>query len=509
MRAGLLFFLLACVPLAPLAAQLTFPGQPGTSTPAPVPGSPSTPPAAAAPAASTPASPTKPDLTVPADKKDKWVVGFCAFNAERLPAEDGYLTYSVPLMLKNQLAGISTHTIDAKEGDLIRTAAVNRELAALDQSLTALARERDAIFFDAANPTAASTGGVDAKIAAALARRGFLRSLDLSRITVAGQKPLEVKTGSAAGNLFDPLSIPAAVFCARQGIDVLVGGMVREVEGYVLLDIWAYDAVSDSVVVSYRDAARREEVYGSVPAAARDLTTLFLGRPWASISFSADPPESSLYVDGKLMATGRTPTLYLSPGTREFRVSAPGYRDLTKEMTLNADEESSLDVTLEKLSTGSIVISSTPSGADVYVESVWKGRTPLSLEKPFERTRVDITASGFYDQPFSISDASPPELSFVLEPDTISRDAIQKEARDEFYQSFAWFAVSLPIPLFCYAFALDSAVQYRSSGSPDMQVRAGLFYGGYIIGTAWSATFFTWMVFRIIHYVAVSTRTAG
>jgi len=295
-----------------------------------------------------------------------------------------------------------------------------------------------------------------------------------------------------------------------------VGGMVREVQGYVLLDVWAYNAITRSVALSFRDAALKEEVYQSVPQAGKDLTGLILGKPWATISFRPDPPESSLYVDGKLVATGRTPVLYLAPGTLEIRVSAPGYQDLTQTIVLAADEDSSLTITLEKKEAGTIFITSTPSGADVYVESVWRGRTPLALDKPFERTRVEIREKGYYDLPFSVSESSPLELGVILQPDTVSRDAIQKHARDQFYNSFAWFVVSVPIPLFSYAFALNSSIQTselvaegNTSQALVAQARTNVYNGAFIAGTIVSAALFTWMIIRIIHYVSVSTRTAG
>ena len=516
-RAGSLVLLLF-LPLLPLAGQTQTPGgqqppAPGApGPPTPGGGGPGTPP-------STPPSQqeaTKPDRSVPVDKKEKWVVGFCAFDAERLPPEDQYLTYSMPMMLKNQLAGLTSHSLSQAERDLIRKTLVAKGQDAVDQSVTGFYKERDALLLDSIGPNIPSTTDVDAKIAAALLRREFLKSMDLARIKVAEQKPIEVKEGSGVGKLFDPLSIPASVFCDRQGIDLLVGGMVREVQGYVLLEVWAYDATSNSVTVSFTDAEPRDGVYQSVPAAGRELTSFFIGKPWATLSFTADPPESSLFINGKLAATGRTPVLYLAPGTLDITVSAPGYRDLTQTMTLSSEEESSLTVTLEKEKSGTIVISSTPPGADVYLESVWKGKTPLALEKPFGRARVNITEKGYYDMPFSVSESSPPDLSFTLQPDTISRDALQKKARDDFYDSFTWFAFSLPIPLFCYAFALDSAVQTtelvaqgNSSQARSAQLTANLFYGGNLVGTVVSASLFTWMLFKIIHYVSVSNRSAG
>ena len=518
MKAGAAFLLLALVPLAPLLAQTaTLPGAttttpaststttPGTTTPST---STSTPAAAA--------NPAKPDLSIPADKKDTWVVGFCAFNAERLPAEDQYLTYSIPQMLKNQLAGLTSHTLSDAERKQLRKNLVSHELDTVDQNISGFFKERDALFLNSFGPDVPSTETVDDKIRAALARKDFLKTLDLNLIKVAEQKTLEVKEGTGVGKLFDALSIPASVFCERQGIDLLVGGMVREVEGYILLDIWAYDATTRTVEVSFRDAALKEEVYQSVPQAGTELTGLFLGKPWATISFLPDPPQSSLYVNGKLVATGRTPVLYLAPGTVEITVSAPGYRDLTQTMTLSADQDSSLAVTLEKKEAGTVLITSTPSGADVYVESVWKGRTPLALEKPYDRTRVDITQKGYYDMPFSVSESSPSEMGFVLQPDAVSRDALQKQARDQFYNSFALFVVSVPIPLFSYAFALNSSVQTNelvaqgnTAQALSAQARTSVYYDIYIAGTVVSAALFTWMIIRIIHYVSVSTRTAG
>ncbi|HUI71648.1 MAG TPA: PEGA domain-containing protein [Spirochaetia bacterium] len=512
--------LLCLFPLSSLRAQTTssYGGSTSTAGAATTPATATPGATTTAPTSTSSAEPTeaKPDLSVPVDKKDKWVVGFCAFNAERLPAEDQYLTYSIPLILKNQLAGLSTHALPGPERDSIRKALVTDELEKVEEGVTALYKGRDALLLDSTGPNIPSTQAADDKIKAALARQAFLKTLDLSRIKVADEKPLEVKEGTGVGKLFDALTIPASVFCQRQGIDLLVGGLVREVEGYVLLDVWAYEATTGTVPISYTDAARKEEVYQSVPEAGRQLTGLLLGKPWATISFMPDPPEGSLYINGKLVATGRTPVLYVVPGKLDIRVAAPGYYDLVQTLTLNSDEDTSLMATLQKEKAGTIFISSTPAGADVYVESVWKGKTPLVMEKPFGRTRVDVTEEGFYDMPFSISDSSPSQVSVPLPPDTISRDAIQKKARDDFYDSFAWFVVSLPIPLFCYAFALDSSVQYNeliAQGNPSQarntQVTTNLWYGGYLAGTVVSVSLFAWMVFRIIHYVSVSTRTAG
>jgi hypothetical protein len=82
--------------------------------------------------------------------------------------------------------------------------------------------------------------------------------------------------------------------------------------------------------------------------------------------------------------------------------------------------------------------------------------------------------------------------------------------------SFGWFAVSIVLPLFSYGLAIDSVVhenEYLYQGNTTQAASAHfsyqLFLGGYYAGMAISAALFTWMVFRIIHYVAVSNGTAG
>lgn len=522
MKSPLAFLVLVCLPVAPLLGQTTDSGgtssliptgttQQGTTSPTGSTGG-----TTGSPSSGPSSNPSTPDLSVPVDKSAAWVVGFSAFTAEGLSPENQYLCSSIPLLLKNELAGITTHDLSPRERDLVRTAAINREIDAVDKTITSLRQQRDALYLDTSPPSASTLAGIDTRIAAAQARKTFLKSMDISRVTVADQKPLVVKDGSGAGKLFDAPQYPAAVFCARQGLDVLIGGTLREVEGYILIDAWACDALRGEMAFTARDASLREEIYAALPGFSQELSGLFLGRPWASIAFSPDPPDSSLFVDDKLVATGKTPVLYLSPGTRAIRVSAPGYRDISETLSLKEEEQASLEVTLQKENGGTIVISSTPAGADVYQESVWKGKTPLALEKPFERTRIVLSKSGFYDEPFSVSAASPSDLSFTLQPDIVSRDAIQKKARDEFYTSFAFFALSLPIPFFCYAFALDEAMQVQQlaqSGSyaqvPGAQALGNALYTGYIVGTVVSVGLFTWMLFKIIHYVSVSTRTEG
>jgi hypothetical protein len=516
MRRAASLLLLLCLPLQRVPAQTPGTTPAGTSAtgPSSAPAGTSASSGASAPAAEK--TPPKPDLSVPADTAKAWAVGFSVFSAEGLSTENTYLTHSLPLLLKNEVSGLDAHTSSIEERDLARKAIIAREMATAEQSITNIRKERDALDFGDTPPTTASLRGVDARLEAVVARMDFLYVLDPARVEVAEVKPLAFKEGSGVGKLLDAPTVPAGTYCARQGLDFLVGGSLREIQGYLLLDIWAFDATTGKIVLSSREAAQREEIYASLPAIGKELAGSILGRAWTMVSFTPVPPGALLYVDGTLVASGASPALYLSPGTREIRVSALGYSDESRIVTLEPGQETSLSVELAKQTTGTVYVTSEPSGAALYLDSVWKGKTPLSVERPPTRSRGVLSLTGFYDLPFSMGNDSVAQLNFALQADIGARDVLQKKARNDFYASFGWFAVSLSVPLFCYAFTIDSLVQVNEYELQGMSSRADsarnsyqLFQDGYYAGIAISTALFTWMVFRIITYVSVSNGTAG
>ena len=107
-------------------------------------------------------------------------------------------------------------------------------------------------------------------------------------------------------------------------------------QGYLLLDIWVFDRLAGKKVFSSRNAATRDELYASLPAFGREVARTVLGRPWSLVSFAPQPADAALYVDGKLAASGASPTLYLAPGPHKIRLSATGYHDVTRSLVAGA-----------------------------------------------------------------------------------------------------------------------------------------------------------------------------
>ena len=471
---------------------------------------------AASTSAAASADPTKPDLSVPKDDGTKWVVGFTVLASDGLSMESRYLAYSLPLLLRDEVSGLTSHLYSDKEIDALRRLIVARQIATGEQTVTNVRKDRDALLFGDSPQTSDALKTMDLRLKAAVARGDFLRALDASLISVLKEKPVTMKSADESGKLLDAPKIPARQYCEAQSLDLLIGGSLQEVQGYLLLDLWAYSAARQEIVFSARDAARRDDLYAGAPEMGKGIAETILGRPWAMVRFAPNPPNSSLLVDGALVATGASPALYLVPGPHLIRIQAPGHAPVERSVVLESGAVAPVEDTLEKTVTGSISVGSVPEGADLYLDSIWIGKTPLVMGRPTGRSRGLLSLPGFYDLPFAVLPDSPPAVSFVLQQDLGTRDALQKKAREDFYTSFGWFAISLALPVFSYALAIDFASQrvafldngdavHAASAESARSVFGDLYYGGIAV----SASLFVWMVFRIINYVTVSNGIAG
>jgi hypothetical protein len=510
MRTAALLLFLAAIPLA-AGGQATYPAG-AAATAGQAPGATPAGAAAAAPAA----KPAGPDLSIPQDASKAWNVGFSVFTAEDLSPENAYLAYSVPLLLRDQVSGISTHSLTEDERSSVRAALAARAVTAAAAAITAARREHDALLFAVTAATDAARKTAADHLQSAVARRDFLLTVDTSLVDVAAEKPVTLVEGTGQGKLLDEPPVPPAVYCARQGLDLLVGGTIREVQGYLLVDVWAYQAARDTMIISAREAAVREDLYADMEGLGGQLTGAVLGREWSIVAFAPSPPESSLYVDGALAASGASPALYLEPGDREIRITAPGYGEVTRTLTLAPGKPARIDDTLLQVSPGTISLVTDPPGASLHVDSRWAGVTPLVVAAPPRRSRGVLELDGYYPVALSLGPGSPPEMSFTLPPDLGPRDVRQDKARDAFYTAFGWFAASIPIPLFSYALIFDFGVQsadYTVNGQLAQAAAAKATYNGFLAGyyggVAISAGLFIWMVTKIVQYVTVANGIAG
>jgi hypothetical protein len=101
-----------------------------------------------------------------------------------------------------------------------------------------------------------------------------------------------------------------------------------------------------------------------------------------SISFSSTPSGADIYLDGTLQTTKTPATIInISAGSYTYTLRLTGYTDATGTVTITAGQTTTVSVTLVPVvTTGSISFSSTPSGADIYIDgTLQSSKTPSTI----------------------------------------------------------------------------------------------------------------------------------
>ena len=118
--------------------------------------------------------------------------------------------------------------------------------------------------------------------------------------------------------------------------------------------------------------------------------------------FKSNPTDAEVWLDGTLI--GRTPIgVTLIEGKHTVEVNKNGYEKVSKELTFTAGSASSRSFSLDR-TTGDLKVSSVPTGAKLYVDSVYKGTTPLTLEdiQP-DVYNLELVKEGYEEYSTSVS----------------------------------------------------------------------------------------------------------
>ncbi len=202
------------------------------------------------------------------------------------------------------------------------------------------------------------------------------------------------------------------------GALVLVDGAIRGVTPVtvsglspgahsVVVQLFGYNDVSTSVTVV---AGQTQSVFASMTQV--QIT--------GSISLSSSPSGANIFIDG--LNVGITPmTLQgVQPGNHSVRLALSGYNDYNAAISVIAGQTTFISATLAQVQlTGDISVSSTPSGANVYIDGVYVGISPLVSTGVAQGAHsVRISLSGYMDSniPVNIALGGVAYVSQVLQP---------------------------------------------------------------------------------------------
>lgn len=125
---------------------------------------------------------------------------------------------------------------------------------------------------------------------------------------------------------------------------------------------------------------------------------------YGSISVTSAPAGAGVYLDGTYQ--GRTGLgqpfniVSVQPGTHGIHLSLPGYQDYSATITVNSGVITPVFVKFVAApaqTDGNINIASSPSGAEVYVDNVYQGYSPLTVHNVASGTHSVLMKLSGYD----------------------------------------------------------------------------------------------------------------
>ncbi|MDD1653279.1 MAG: PEGA domain-containing protein [Methanomicrobiales archaeon] len=161
-----------------------------------------------------------------------------------------------------------------------------------------------------------------------------------------------------------------------RGVTTVVVGNLQAGTHTVLLVKAGYNNWEDDVTVQAGTATYLD------PTLTADAAPQY-----ATVSITSNPPGADVYGDGTYVGTTRSgsPLVFtqVKPGTHALLLTKSGYQDYSTTSTVVAGRNYDVDITLKAVpnpTTGSITVNSAPIGAEVYVNNLFRGYSPLTVD---------------------------------------------------------------------------------------------------------------------------------
>jgi hypothetical protein len=120
---------------------------------------------------------------------------------------------------------------------------------------------------------------------------------------------------------------------------------------------------------------------------------------YGSISVESQPTGAQIYFNGNYRGTSPLIISDVWPGSYTITAEMSGYRTYTTTATVSSGTRSSVFCPLSALNTaGALYVYSDPSGSNLYLDAVYKGKTPMTIGNIAAGTHIlEVDHAGYYD----------------------------------------------------------------------------------------------------------------
>lgn len=122
------------------------------------------------------------------------------------------------------------------------------------------------------------------------------------------------------------------------------------------------------------------------------------------LKIKSEPNECEIYIDNEFK--GKSPMeINITPGKYKVKLTHEDYEDWEKEVNIEENKEVLIEANLNKktvIKEGTLNVNSTPK-ANLYIDGVYKGQTPLTLKLKEGNHKIKISLSGYEDYEKSVN----------------------------------------------------------------------------------------------------------
>jgi len=393
-------------------------------------------------------APRKVELLLPEDAGELWRLGFAAlqYRDEELANEYRHLASGIPRLFMDSFSELERRVYLEEERAALADKTVKAAQRDAGLRLKELRDRRDAVVF------ARLARRERQEREAALAEQVRTAEMELARIMRYDPGQFEFPHEASilfveeASGVLAASAHPARTVREAE-LDALVYGSLEAIGEYLHLELSLFSGALGHDLGSVSLTAFPEELASLLHEMEDELAALLLGREVARVRVSPGHEDVAVFLNDDLLGYGNVEQRFLSPGSYEVRIQGRNLPTQTRELSLEAWATAELVFELEPVESRGIIVESLPSGADVYSDSVWIGRTPLRVELGESNEHIVLLRDGFYRSQFILGATTPDEVQRDLALDRGGEGGLIERRRNAFYTAFGLFVLSVPVAL--------------------------------------------------------------
>jgi hypothetical protein len=429
---------------------------------------------------------------------ENYVVSFYPMEINNLDENYYHIANSLPLQLYSELQNIPTHQYSDEEILNLKKNSLNNLLITYSTVLSHLKEKYDNYIFS----NNFNTDEYELLKKEIHNQKLLIDNLDINKLpnpeSTAPVEALSINESTSNTNSLE-----------QENPDLIIKGVLDKLDNWIYLEIWVENVINNDQNLVYKSVYTPDKLTDSVTEISKILKTLILGRSWSSLLFDLEPKASNIVVRNENGQVIHKDYEYLNAGTYSIEINKQGYNTEYSTATIQEFETKSINIVLNKKSESIVSLQSFPSGADLYSGATWIGKTPLLFNKPIIPALLTLKLEGYNDSRYIYEDESGRDLQIFLHSTFVLNDMVIKNKRNNFYKSFSYFLLSLPVSMLSFGMSSDYGYAYNrevlllpnSSESDRLMSLSTTWYNVYLSSLYINIILFVNTVFDLVEYI--------